>query len=107
MSDRREKNAPGAGEEEAVYYLTDERGKEYPFELLDVIDYQGGKYAVFFPLDEGQEDSEDSEAVILRAFPREDGTVEFDGEDDEDIIDDVFAIFMKNMRAAFDAEDFS
>ena len=104
VNDRREKNVPGAGEEDSVYYLTDERGKEYPFELLDVIDYMGGKYAVFFPLDEGQDDAEDSEAVILEAFPQADGTLEFDGVDDEDVIDDVFALFMKHMRAAFDAE---
>lgn len=105
MSEDREKNVPGEEAEDSVYYLTDQQGKEYPFELLDVIDFEGGKYGVFFPLDESDADSEDTEVVILRATLKDDGSAAFDGVDDDAVLDGVFAIFMRNMRAAFDAEN--
>ena len=105
MSENRETNLPGEEENSSVFYLTDPQGKEYPFELLDIIDYEGGQYAVFFPLEEAEDDSDDTEVVILRVTAKDDGSAEFDGIDDEAVLDGVFQQFMRNMRDAFDADN--
>lgn len=103
-----EKNAnmtPETQEEVDHVYLTDEQGNEYPFDLLDVIPYNGEDYAVFFPADESEEDdSEDTEVVILKMIQHDDDSAEFEGTDDEEVLDAVFNIFMENMRKEFEED---
>ena len=103
-----EKNAnmtPETQEEVDHVYLTDEQGNEYPFDLLDVIPYTGEDYAVFFPADESEEDdSEDTEVVILKMIQHDDDSAEFEGTDDEEVLDAVFNIFMENMRKEFEED---
>ena len=101
----KENEAPETEEEDGRIYLTDEQGKEYPFDLLDIIPYEGDDYAVFYPADEAVEsDDEDAEVVILKVIHNEDDTVEFEGPDDEKVLDAVFNAFMENMRAAFEED---
>ena len=43
--------------EESTFILTDEEGNEYPFNLLDFVDYNNKLYAVLVPMEtEGVED---------------------------------------------------
>ncbi|MBS3872783.1 MAG: DUF1292 domain-containing protein [Firmicutes bacterium] len=63
---------------EEVIVLTDEEGNEYEFEVVQVLEVDGNKYAVLFPLND--EDIEDDEAIIMRIEK---------GEDGEDIIVDI------------------
>ncbi len=105
--DRENENlTPETEEEEGPIYLTDEDGKEYPFDLLDIISYRGSDYAVFFPAgDPEEDDNQEEEVVILKVIPHKDGSVEFEGTDDEAVLDTVFETFMENMRRAFEEED--
>ncbi len=106
MNRENENITPETEEEDERIYLTDEDGNEYPFDLLDVITYNDEDYAVFFPSGDSEEDDEqEEELVILKVIPHDDGSVEFEGSDDETALDAVFNIFMENMRKAFEEED--
>ena len=105
FNDFKENTAPANEEEDSHIYLTDEEGRESPFDLLDIIPYEGDDYAVFYPADESEEDDdEDTEVVILKVIHHEDDSVEFEGTDDEKVLDAVFNVFMENMRAAFEED---
>lgn len=94
------------GEEAESIVLTDEEGNEYDLDLLDVIEYEGDNYAVLYPSDDAEVDSDQEEGVvILKVTPYEDGSAEFDGVEDTQILDAVFEIFMENLRQAFDEEE--
>ncbi|MCL1816577.1 MAG: DUF1292 domain-containing protein [Clostridiales bacterium] len=63
--------------------LVDEEGKEHEFEVENILDVDGNKYAVLIPMDEEYADS--NEAVIMRFGMDEDGEeVLFDIESDEE-----------------------
>ena len=105
MIDLNQNITPENEEEDSHIYLTDEEGNEYPFDLLDFIPFNDEEYAVFFPADEsGEDDSEDTEVVILKVIRHEDDSVEFEGTDDEEALDAVFNQFMENMRHAFEED---
>ena len=80
--------------------LVDENGEEVPFELLDLVEYNGAQYAVVTPWTDGDEDEdEDVETLILRT--EEDGEdLTFLPEDDESISEAVFQLFLDRMDAA-------
>ena len=63
---------------EEVIVLTDEEGNEYEFEVVQVLEVEGKKYAVLFPLND--ENIDEDEAIIMRIET---------GEDGEDIIVDI------------------
>ncbi len=71
-----------------VIVLTDEKGQEHEFELLEILQVGDREYAVVAPLDEDEEedeDLEDGEAIILRVETDENGDRIFtDIEDDEE-----------------------
>lgn len=93
------------GEEAEPIVLTDEEGNEYDLDLLDVIEYEGNDYAVLYPTDDAEVDSNEEEGVvIMKVTPYEDGSAEFEGVEDVAILDAVFEIFMENLREAFDEE---
>ena len=50
---------------ENVVTLTDEDGVEVDFEILDVVPYEGGEYAVLLPVDD---ESDVVDAVILEVL---------------------------------------
>lgn len=104
MSENKEMEAQEMNEERELMYLTDEEGNEFPFELLDVIDYNDEQYAVFFPAEES-EIEDDGEVVILKVTPHEDGSADFESTDNETVLDAVFDIFMKNLQEAFSISD--
>lgn len=81
------------GMPEEVITLVDEEGEEHDFEVIDVIEVEGEKYAILLPVLEGDEsaesesedDDESGEAIILK-FARDEEENEFlvDIEDDEE-----------------------
>ena len=106
MIDFNEMVTPENEEKDGHIYLTDEDGKEFPFDLMDIIAHNGEEYAVFFPADESDEDDdEDTEVVILKVIRNDDDSVEFEGTDDESVLDAVFNQFMENMRKAFEEDE--
>lgn len=71
-----------------IIILYDEEGGEIECELLDKIEYEGAVYCVLLPVDA---DSAEPEAIILR----ESESGDLEGFDDGDILDAVFALFLK------------
>jgi len=63
--------------------LVDEEGEEHTFVMLDVIEVEGGEYAILQPLDEDEDD--EPEAVILKIDTDDNGEeILTDIEDDEE-----------------------
>ncbi len=74
---------PDHEEQEEVIVLTDEKGEEHEFTLIDVLQVDGKEYAVLLP----PEDEDDDEAVILRLETDEQGNdtlVDIDSEEEFD-----------------------
>ena len=65
-----------------VLILIDEEDQEHPFQMIDMVEVDGNKYAVLVPL---EEDAEEDEAIILTIAEDENGEeVLYDIEDDEE-----------------------
>ena len=65
-----------------VLILIDEEDQEHPFQMIDMVEVDGNKYAVLVPL---EEDAEVDEAIILKIVEDENGEeVLYDIEDDEE-----------------------
>ena len=90
-------------EYENVITLTDEDGVEVDFEILDVVPYEGGDYAVLLPVDDA---SDVVDAVILEVLAAdEDGEEDMlQGVEDPAVLDAVFALFMERNKDEFNFE---
>lgn len=90
-------------EYENVITLTDEDGVEVDFEILDVVPYKGGDYAVLLPVDDA---SDVVDAVILEVLAAdEDGEEDMlQGVEDPAVLDAVFALFMERNKDEFNFE---
>ena len=65
-----------------VLILIDEENQEHPFQMIDMVEVDGNKYAVLVPLEEG---ADEEEAIILKIVEDENGEeVLYDIEDDEE-----------------------
>ena len=53
-----------------VLILIDEEDQEHPFQMIDMVEVDGNKYAVLVPL---EEDAEEDEAIILKIVEDENG----------------------------------
>ena len=60
-------------EEIDVVTVVDDEGREHDFELFTVLEVAGNEYAVLYPLEEDEDEEEDSEAIILRIETDENG----------------------------------
>ncbi|MCL1874490.1 MAG: DUF1292 domain-containing protein [Clostridiales bacterium] len=81
MEDINKMNDLDTFEEESTIILIDEEGQEHEFEVLDILELDGDKYAVLLPLN--QDDSEEEEAVLMKFAIDDDGEeVLLDIEDD-------------------------
>ena len=76
-----------------IITLTDQYGESVRFELLDIIEYEDQDFAVLYPADGG-----DDEPVHILRITSENldlDEMEFEGLDDEDLINAVFDLFCK------------
>ncbi|MGI6364784.1 MAG: DUF1292 domain-containing protein [Bacillota bacterium] len=71
--------------------LTDDEGNELECEYLDTINYQGKDYAILYPLDQ----DEDEGAVLIMEVVATDDEEELLPVEDEDLLDAIFAEFMR------------
>lgn len=74
-----------------IITLTDQYGESVRFELLDIVEYEDQEFAVLYPADGG-----DDEPVHILRITSENldlDEMEFEGLDDEDLIDVVFDLF--------------
>lgn len=80
---------------ENLVILTDERGRRIRFEHLDTIEYEGDEYVVLYPADAG-----DDEPVHILRISAEDidtNEIEYEGLDDDELIQAVYEIFLQHM----------
>lgn len=83
--------------------LTDEDGNEFELEHVDTLEYNGSLYMAFFPVVEGDEDSEVTDVdldeeyglIILKKSVTGDGEDELVTIEDEDELDAVYQQFME------------
>ena len=87
-------------ENENFVTLVDEEGTEMRFEVLDVITYEEVDYAVLVP-----DDEEADSVIILRVDVDENGEEDFASEENDEILEAVFSIFVENHRDDFDFVD--
>ena len=76
-----------------IITLTDQYGESVRFELLDIVEYEDKEFAVLYPADGG-----DDEPVHILRITSENldlDEMEFEGLDDEDLINAVFDLFCK------------
>lgn len=74
-----------------IITLTDQYGESVRFELLDIVEYEDQEFAVLYPADGG-----DDESVHILRITSENldlDEMEFEGLDDEDLINTVFDLF--------------
>ena len=76
-----------------IITVTDQYGESVRFELLDIVVYEDQEFAVLYPADGG-----DDEPVHILRITSENldlDEMEFEGLDDEDLINAVFDLFCK------------
>ena len=80
--------------------LTDERGRDQRFELLDLIEHKGVSYVVLWPVNAwGQRTG--TQVSILRVDVDEDGTESYSSVDDDFLLEKLFRIFKDLNRSCF------
>ena len=80
--------------------LTDADGNEVILEILDLISYQGQKYAVLLPVDDADDD-----VIILELKEDADATEHYLSIHDEGILSAVFNVFKEKNRHRFNFGD--
>lgn len=87
-------------EDDEIYTLTDEEGKEQDFQLLGTCEIEGVEYLALVPVEEG---SEPAEYVILKVEKDENGEEMLVTIDDDEEFDRVADLFEDNL---FDEVDY-
>ena len=77
-----------------IITLTTDMGESTDFELIDVICYEDSEYAVMWPCGETDESAD---VYIFRVEEIDKDTDAYVGIDDQNTIDEVFAIFKKRI----------
>jgi len=87
-----------------IIELTDEDGNVVPFELLDIIEYEDGQYAVLAPADDEDAECETEDIVILKAESgaEDDEYTTYVSVEDEDVEEAVFELFREKYAEDFD-----
>lgn len=85
-----------------IIELSGEDGESLRFEFLDLIEYEGEKYVVLFPVDE-----ESNEVVILRldSESEDDENDSYVTVEDEEVLYAVFNIFKEKFKDEFNFVD--
>lgn len=84
-----------------IVTLTLEDGSEEDFEVLDVVEYQGGEYVILLPAG----DEECDEVIIVRSVDKDEQI--FESVDDDETLVAVFELFQQNLLEllSFDEEE--
>ena len=85
--------------EESTFVLTDEEGNEYPFSLLDFVDYEDDMYVVLAPADSDPESEEDLELVVMQVVMTDEGP-SFEMFEDDEIAEAVLEKFISSLDEA-------
>ena len=84
-----------------IITLSDEEGNPVDFEFLDLIEYDGGEYAVMLPMEE-----DDGDVVILKVEESDDPELEnYCSVESEETLSAVFEIFKERFKDEFNFAD--
>ena len=101
-----EKNTDSISEMDNMILLQDERGRDIPFEFLDLLEYEGKEYVVLLPAeDDGT--GENDEVVLLEVLPVQGNPdlEQYVSVESEEILNAVFEIFKEKFKDAFNFID--
>ena len=87
-------------EEASILSLTDENGEETEFEYLDCVELNGVEYLVLMPLED-----EEGQIVILAVEPVDEETENYLSVQDENLLNEVFAIFKEKYKDVMTFEE--
>ena len=87
-------------EEASILSLTDENGEETEFEYLDCVELNGVEYLVLMPLED-----EEGQIVILAVEPVDEETENYLSVQDENLLNEVFAIFKEKYKDVLTFEE--
>ena len=82
--------------------ITDEEGVEYELEHLDTLTHNGETYMAFATAE--TVDSEEVEIIIFHVV-EEDGEELFEGIDDEDLMEEIYKLFMDRIEESEELEE--
>ena len=88
------------GQGNHIITLVDEQGSDVDFELMDMVEFEGGEYAVLLPCEE-----DDGEVVILQVIPVDNEVEELVAVEDEQLLEAVFEVFKERNRDLIDFEE--
>ncbi len=80
-----------------IIAFTDENGGEFPFEVMDRLEYKGRKYVVLLPA----EDPDCDEFLIMRAVEVSRGNEEYLTIEDENTLNAVFRLFQERHQGEY------
>ena len=83
-----------------IVILTDEKGRDVRFKLLDLIEYESKEYVVLYPLDDNSR-----QVSILEVEKSAGGKESYISVDDDDTVLKVYEIFKERFKDVFDFED--
>lgn len=101
MDDKKLYDLPEEDDEELsnIILLNDDEGNQVPFEFLDLVEYEGGEYAVLLP---AGDEEDDGEVVILQVVDDGNGETEsYLAVEDEGALTAVFEIFKEKFKDEF------
>jgi len=88
-----------------IVVLVDENGENVEFEHLDTIEMNGNEYVILLPLEEGNDDGENDEVIILKIERTDEGEDTFITIEDEAELNEVFEEFKERMEEFEDLDD--
>lgn len=90
-------------DEDNIIVLNDENGQEVRFEFLDLIEMDGDEYIILLP--EDQDDETRGEVVILQVEDVDAAEESYVSVEDEETLEQVFALFREKYKDEFDFSD--
>ena len=86
-------------------YLTDEEGKEHPFEQLDYLKLRGNEYVALVPIRQQEGVSEEDGLLIIMKVTRKNGTDTLFFIEDDREFSEVAALFTERLSEDYEIQN--
>lgn len=93
-----------AEERDNIIVLIDDKGEEFRFEILDVVEYNNNEYAVGLDANV-EDDGEEDTVLIMRIVHANEEEDILEPVEDENELKAVFEIFKEHMSEEFEFEE--
>lgn len=88
-----------------IVMLIDEDGAEMPFEVLDIIEDGGKRYAAGLAVDDAENNEDEATVLIMRIVPANDEEDILEPVEDTKELEHIFEIFKTRMEEDFEFEE--